>query len=235
MRVTELWRYPVKSMQGESLRRADVVDNGIVGDRSHALRDDATGVVLTARRDPQLLFATGFVDADGEHRVRLPDGSETSDDHDLSRWLGRPVSLSAPRDVPSTYETPIDAEDDGSETVSWQGPAGSYHDSTRTQLSIVATGDIDGWDVRRFRPNVVVDAPSADALLGCRVRIGDVQLDVVKQIDRCVIVTRPQPEGIDRDLDVLRSIRRSRALLLGVGAMVDTTGAVAVGDPVEVL
>ena len=43
------------------------------------------------------------------------------------------------------------------------------------------------------------------------VQIGDAAFDVVKQIDRCVITTRPQPGGIERDLDVLRTINRDRA------------------------
>lgn len=235
MRVTELWRYPVKSMQGDRLAAADVVNNAITGDRSHALRDDASGVVLTARRDPKLLFATGVISDDSIGRVRMPDGTESNDDDELSRWIGRPVTFVEPNDAPSTYEIPVDAEDDDSEILTWQGPSGSYHDSTRTQISIVATGDLGRWDVRRFRPNVVIDADTADDLLGRRVRIGEVELDVVKQIDRCVMVARPQPDGIDRDLDVLRGIRRDRNMLLGVGSMVTCPGTISVGDPVEIL
>ena len=48
--------------------------------------------------------------------------------------------------------------------------------------------------------------------------IGATTLDVVKQIDRCVITTRPQPGGIDRDLDVLRTVNRDRDGNLGIGA-----------------
>ena len=61
-------------------------------------------------------------------------------------------------------------------------------------------------------------------------RVGAVELDVGKEIDRCVIVTRPQPGGIARDLDVLRTIHRERAGNLGIGALVRTPGRVAVGD-----
>jgi uncharacterized protein YcbX len=50
MRVVELWRYPVKSMQGEQLDVADVGTAGIVGDRQWALVDSSTGLALTARR-----------------------------------------------------------------------------------------------------------------------------------------------------------------------------------------
>lgn len=225
-----LYRYPVKSTGGEALTHARVGPRGIDGDRSHALRDEATGVILTGRRDPALLLARGRLDG-RDAEVELPDGRRTRSDADLSEWLGRPVSLRAAIDEPSTYEIPVDPEDDDSEILSWQGPAGTYHDSTRTQVSIVATGDLGGWDVRRFRPNVVVDGDTADVLVGGRVRLGTAVLDVVKQIDRCVIVTRPQPDGIDRDLDVLRTVNRERSGLLGVGALVVEPGDVSVGDP----
>lgn len=240
MEIVGLRRYPVKSLQGEALGAADVGATGIVGDRSHALRDATTGVVLTARRDPELLLAQGAVDGEGGARVVLPDGTTVTGpgpgaDDALSGWLGRPVGLVGPSRERSTYEIPVDPEDDGSEVRTWQGPAGTYHDSTRTQVSIVATGDLRDWDVRRFRPNVVVDAPTADVLVGHRVRLGGAVVDVVKQIDRCVMVTRPQPGGIERDLDVLRTIRRERGLLLAVGAVVVEPGRVRPGDAVTVL
>lgn len=239
--IVDLRRYPVKSTQGEALERAEVGPTGIVGDRSHALRDATTGVVLTARRDPELLLARGRLAGEGGGaRVVLPDGTAVEGpgaeaDAALSAWLGRPVELVGPSGERSTYEIPVDPEDDGSEVRTWQGPAGTYHDSTRTQVSIVATGDLGGWDVRRFRPNVVVDAPTADVLVGHRVRLGGAVLEVVKQIDRCVMVTRPQPGGIERDLDVLRTIRRQRDLLLAVGALVVEPGPVRVGDTLTVL
>jgi uncharacterized protein YcbX len=58
MRVTRLWRYPVKSMQGEPLREAIVGERGIEGDRQWALVALGTGKALTARREPQLLYAS---------------------------------------------------------------------------------------------------------------------------------------------------------------------------------
>ena len=234
MDVVGLWRYPVKSLQGEALDRAEVGPTGIVGDRAHALRDLATGVVLTARRDAALLFGRGSLSAGGA-QVDVPGHGPTRDRSVISGWVGRPVERIGATGEPSTYENQADPEDEQSEPVAWNGPAWSFHDSTRTQVSIVATGDLGDWDVRRFRPNVVVDAPTADVLLGSRVRIGSVELDVVKKIDRCVMTTRPQPGGIERDLDVFRRIRDERGLCLAVASMVHLAGAVEVGDTVEVV
>ncbi|MGH9272110.1 MAG: MOSC domain-containing protein [Ilumatobacteraceae bacterium] len=231
MRVIELWRYPVKSMQGEQLERADVDELGITGDRQWALIDLGTGLALTARRAPELLFASARC-VGGGVEIGLPDGSVALDDDALSRWLGRDVELRrASAAVHGTYEIAVDPEDEaGSRWVRWDGPDGTFHDSTRTRLSIMSTTSMGEWAWRRFRNNIVVDGAGEDELVDQRVAIGSAELDVVKQIDRCVMTTRPQPGGIERDLDVLRRISAERASMLGVGAMVATPGAITVGD-----
>jgi len=46
--VVALWRYPVKSMMGEELNRAEVTERGLVGDRAYALVDGTDGKVASA-------------------------------------------------------------------------------------------------------------------------------------------------------------------------------------------
>ena len=164
--------------------------------------------------------------------ITLPDGSVAADDDALSTWLGRSVHLQAARpEIAGRYEIALDFEhEDSSEWFQWDGPAGPFHDSTRTRVSLVSEATIREWDARRFRANVLLSGAGEEALVGSTVRVGAVELDVGKEIDRCVIVTRPQPGGIDRDLDVLRTIHRERAGNLGIGALVRTPGRVAVGD-----
>lgn len=235
MQVAELWRYPVKSMQGERLDAVEIGLQGVAGDRQWAVVDGTTGLALTARREPQLLFAAARLDGPDAVVVELPDGTVADDDRALSAWLGRPVTLRRAGRERGTYEIALDFEDEaGSEWIQWNGPADTYHDSERTRVSLVATGSMRDWDRRRFRANVVLDAPDGadDALLGRHVEVGRCRLDVVKQIDRCVMTTRPQPAGIERDLGVLRTINAERATVLGVGAGVVAPGRVAVGDPV---
>ena len=52
--VQEIWRYPVKSMAGESLEAADLTEAGVVGDRVVQVRN-AAGRIMTARTRPLLL------------------------------------------------------------------------------------------------------------------------------------------------------------------------------------
>ena len=64
MRVAEIWRYPVKSLQGERLESAQVTTGGVEGDRAYAIYDLDTGLGLTARRVPELLFVGGILECD---------------------------------------------------------------------------------------------------------------------------------------------------------------------------
>ena len=88
VQVVELWRFPVKSFQGEQLDAAEIGPDGIVGDRAYAVFDLDTSFGLTARRVPELLLASARL-VDGDLVVTLPDGTESTDDRVLSDWLGR--------------------------------------------------------------------------------------------------------------------------------------------------
>jgi uncharacterized protein YcbX len=239
MQVTQLWRYPVKSIGGEQLESASIDELGIVGDRGWGVFDVATGTVLTARRSPQLLFASARIE-DGELIITLPetgDVDERSASAALSRWLGQEVQLRKAGDEGGTYEVPIDFENDAN-WVSWTGPEGAWHDSKLSRLSLVSTGSLGDWDIRRFRTNIVVDGSGEDDFVGDHVRLGGdggdggAELAVCKQIDRCVMVTRPQP-GLDRDIELLKQINAERDTFLSIGAIVTRSGEVRVGDSVE--
>jgi uncharacterized protein len=102
-------------------------------------------------------------------------------------------------------------------------------------VSIAAESSFDGWDERRFRFNVIVDGSGETDLIGRKLQLGDAVVDVVKSIGRCVITTRPQPGGIERDLDVLRTINARSEGQLGIGALVLTGGKVSLGDELQVV
>jgi uncharacterized protein YcbX len=233
VRVVELWRYPVKSLQGESLERCRVTADGLEGDRAWALYDPATGYGLTARRIPELLFASARLQADGSVAVLGPDGEPLGSAEDVGEWLGRPVELRAAGDEAAgdrLYENVVDpAREDGA-WESFRGASGAFHDSGEVRVSLVSTASLDGWDRRRFRANVVFEGASEDLLFGSRLTLGSAELDVGKRISRCVMVNSAQPGGIESDSGVLREIARERGNLLAVGATVVRPGEIAVGD-----
>jgi uncharacterized protein len=231
LQVAELWRYPVKSLQGERLDSAEVTEEGLDGDRRYAIYDVATGFGLTGRRHPELLFASARL-VEGGVEITLPDGSISADDSELSAWLGRPVALvSIAAGEARHYENVADFEHE--ETSAWVpfvGPEGAFHDNAHARVSLVSTGTIGDWDRRRFRPNVLLDGEGEDALVGSAVALGSARIEIGMRIERCVMTTRPQPGGIERDLDVLRTIARERDARLAVGALVTQPGTVRVGD-----
>ncbi len=96
MEVIGLWRYPVKSLQGEPIDAASVEADGVADDRRWGLRDQSTGRILTARRHPELLGASATYD--DELAITLPDGSTVvgpgrRTDRQLSEWLAAHGSL----------------------------------------------------------------------------------------------------------------------------------------------
>jgi uncharacterized protein len=78
--ISELWRYPVKSMLGTTLSEVVVTPNGFLGDRGWALRDVESGRIASAKKFPRLLEfrATYEVeptpDSPGRVRIDTPDG-----------------------------------------------------------------------------------------------------------------------------------------------------------------
>jgi MOSC domain-containing protein len=235
--VVELWRYPVKSLQGEQVDAVEITTTGLAGDRSFAIFDVETGLGLTARRVPELLFASARTQPDGTVAITLPDGTVASDDDALSAWLGGRVTLRGREShLDRRYENPVDFEDEtNSVWMQFDGATAAFHDSPRAQVSLVSTGTLAGWDRRRFRANVVLDDGGEEELVGSDVAVGDATIRLAARIPRCVMTTRAQPDGIDRDLDVLRTINRERDGCIAVGAVVLTPGTVRVGDSLVVL
>jgi uncharacterized protein len=231
VRVLELWRYPVKSLLGERLDAAAVTADGLEGDRRYAIYDAETAMGLTARRVPELLFGRARL-REGELEISLPDGSVVSGDDELSEWLGRRVTLRSTADgVPRRFEDVVDFEHEPSSAwKTFEAAPGAFHDQARVRVSLVSTATIGDWDPRRFRSNVLLEGEGEDALVGTSVAIGDAVLDVGLRIKRCVMTTRAQADGIERDLDVLRTIARERDARLAVGALVARPGTIRAGD-----
>ncbi len=183
--VVSLWRYPVKSMQGEELNGAVVTGRGLVGDRAYALVDRETGLVASAKhpRKWARLFEcrATFVEPPraGEPpppvRITLPDGEvvdsrELDVDRELSRVLGREVMLTAEAPAGAMREadrTPVDShagvEVINREDIAVAAPPGTFFDYG--VLHLLTTGTLDRlrelypqgrFEARRFRPNLVV-------------------------------------------------------------------------------
>ncbi|MDQ6613671.1 MAG: MOSC N-terminal beta barrel domain-containing protein [Actinomycetota bacterium] len=244
MHVVGLWRYPVKSMQGEALKAVEVGVFGIAGDRRFGVQVEESGRILTAKRDGRLLTA-GAATTDPV-RISLPNGDildrpGPSTDSALSSWLQRSVRLvEAGDDEGPTFESQVNDLDDASASATWQGRPGPLVDSSPVHLLTTASlramalqrPDLD-WCAARFRPNVLVEAAGdervEDAWVGRRCSVGNVQLEIIKLCERCVMITRPQPGGLGRQLGALTHLSQVADSCLGVLARVERPGTVALG------
>jgi uncharacterized protein YcbX len=244
--VVELWRYPVKSFQGEPVEALELAPGGATGDRTLAVVDPAAGKVLTGKRHADLLLASARLD--GERVVvTLPDGTEHAADDPgvhaaLSAWLGMDVRLEPP---PAEGVYPMEMytgmSDEATPLFDWPGPPGTWldladaHWLTTASLTAMAAAHPDGdWDVRRFRPTALIAATGSGFVeeSWSSIRLGDVVSDVLMPAPRCSMPSRAQP-GLGRDKAIGTSIRDTNSNNLGVYASISIRGWVRVGDTVH--
>jgi uncharacterized protein len=233
--VKQIWRYAVKSMAGEQLTSCTVGTLGIPGDRGWVVRDQATDQIITGSRLPLLMQCEAqYRESPGNGSIphvlmRFPNGVELASDADiinrrLSELFDREVSLTslaAAKDPQATHfdAFPIHVLTTASlETMKGLNPAAI-------------------WDVRRFRPNFLVETDDGVAGLvefdWSRVRLGSVELKNEMRTERCAMATNAQKD-IPKDPGILRSIVEAADQDLGIYASVVRAGEVHVGDVVEV-
>lgn len=259
--VAALWRYPVKSMQGEELNAAEVTVAGLLGDRRFAVVDQATGKIAGAKNPRKwpgfLQFRASYLSpplvgaALPPVRVTLPDGAcATSQDAELPKLLsdalGRDVEFSGATD--STAASGEDYMVDADEVVEWDMPAGTFFDCAPVHLVTTATLDMlrsqypqGRFEPRRFRPNIIVaTGPEASGFVendwvGHEIAIGDsVRLKVFMPTGRCVMTTLPQFD-LPKDPGILRAAAQHNNAAVGVYAEVLSGGTVRRGDLLTVL
>lgn len=207
MLVKELWRYPVKSMAGERVRRIELGPLGFAGDRTVMVRRQ--GRVVTSRTDYRLLGLKGTLGEDGVARISghawdSPEAlalvkAAAGADADLIRYDG------AERfDV-----LPLLVATDGA----------------------ISHMNLDG---RRLRPNIViggVEGLQERAWPGRHLRIGDAVIHAAQLRGRCVMTTY-HPDTLKQDLNVLRRIAMELDGTMALDCAVVSGGLIEEGAPV---
>jgi uncharacterized protein YcbX len=263
--VVSLWQYPVKSMMGEELNASKVTERGLLGDRAYALVDRADGKVATAknpRKWPRLFdFRATFIAPARAAakvppvRIAFPDGTTvTSDQGDLnqilSKALNREVTLRAAQRGAVTaeeYWPDMDGLDHRDTVTDFTLPEGTFFDCAPVHLLTTVTLErLRGlypqgrFEVRRFRPNIVVQLASGEtgfaenAWVGHTLAIGNaVSLSITSPCARCVMTTLAQGD-LPRDPGILRTAAQHNHVHVGVYAAVVRGGTIRRGDPVRI-
>ncbi len=248
--VWRLFRYPVKSMRGMMAEQLMVLEDGARWDRAYGVLECSTDTVLSAKAEGRLLQAAAFfaLDRGGASLVvRLPERAPMTPgpmlDEALSAFLGRPCRLvAASEHGQGTYEAIEDFEhEDESARRRFAGPPTRFVDESHLHILSLASletmakqrPELD-WRLERFRPNIVLSGGEGPApeleLIGRRMRVGSTEIEITGPCRRCVVITRAQPGGIERQLDVLRHLNAEHDATIGVRARVLTPGRIAAGD-----
>lgn len=210
MWLKEIWRYPVESMAGESLRLARLRAGRIEGDPVVLAERD--GRTLTARRYPGLLA----------HRAALgPDGEPLVD--------GRPWSSP---EVTADVER---AAGPGARLVRYDGP--ERFDVLPLLVATDGAVEAFGHDGRRLRPNLLiggVEGLTEREWEGRRLRVGSCVVQIQDLRGRCVMTTY-DPDTREQDVEVLKQIQARFDRTLALNAFATEEGTVQVGDAVELM
>jgi uncharacterized protein YcbX len=250
MQITEIWRYPVKSMRGEILDQADVGSGGIQGDRRWAVVDAESGVSLSAKRYADLLRCRAWT-SESDVIIMLPDGREllagsVEVARGLSDLLGRQVttrSAAATETIQHEFPTAI-TEGEGKPFL-YEPETEAFFDCAPLQL--LTTGTLSKLQrllpasrihAARFRPNFLVETSEIGFIendwVNKDVALGPLKCQVYDDTRRCIMVALSQGDLL-RDTDVIRTILKSNEGRAGVALKSMGSGIVRCGAAVEVL
>jgi len=238
LRLSALYRYPLKSGKGEVLQSAELDKLGLAGDRRWMLVDEASGRFLTQRAEARMSQLSALWNADGgltlaaagqgsidialpaesaelrgvtiwRDTLRVPDAGD-----EAARWvsefLGKPTRLvQMPLDRARTTQSGFGNDDD--QVAFADGyPLLLIGDASLQDLSGKVGRSL---EMLRFRPNLVIEGSAAYAEDGWkRIRVGDIEFRVVKPCSRCIMTTvDPQTGERSADREPFATLQKLRA------------------------
>jgi hypothetical protein len=233
-RISAIFRYPIKSMGGESTEVARLGWHGLEGDRRFAFRriDEPGGFPwLTASRLPGLILYRPF-GRDEKSPEPLPTHVRTPEGVDLEL---RGDALR--EDIARRYGAPVEL---------MRLNHGMFDEAPVSIISLATLQRIEretgrSLDVRRFRPNIVVEtngneACEEDGWVGNTLTFGAVgsgaAVSVTMRDLRCMMINL-DPETGRQDPEVMKAVIRMNENNAGVYATVVKAGELHIGQTVS--
>lgn len=261
LKLSGLYRYPVKSLRGEAFDALEVTPRGFARDREWMLVDE-NGRFLTQRQQPRMsLIDARVVDGDRLHlqapgvpALRVEPGPVER--IEVMVWGDRVrAALAGPG--PAAWfseflETPcrlVHFPDDCRRSVDpdYAAADDEVGFADGFPFLLISQASLDDLNarlqasvpMRRFRPNLVISGCDPYAEDGWRrIRIGDIGFRVAKPCSRCIIPTI-DPDTGERSPEPLRTLmgyrKRENKVYFGQNLIPDGVGRLAAGMPVEVI
>jgi len=238
LRLSALYRYPLKSGKGEILQSIELDKLGLAGDRRWMLVDEASGRFLTQRAEAKMSQLSALWNASGgltlstpeqgsievplpaadaelrgvtiwRDTLRVPDAGDQAARF-VSEFLGKPTRLvQMPLERARTTQSGFGKDDD--QVAFADGyPLLLIGEASRLALSETVGREL---EMLRFRPNLVIEgsAPYAEDQWK-RIRIGDIEFRVVKPCARCIMTTvDPQTGERSADREPFATLQKHRS------------------------
>lgn len=253
-KVSSLLRYPVKSMQGENLKQTIITEKGLLGDRSYALIDIKSKKIISAknpRKWPNIFkYSSSFLEEPTLNKIpnieiKLPDKSVlSSSQNDINEILSKNFNS----DIRLSSNVPNDAKLEGlfdDSILDVIMPKGTFFDigmihllTTSTISKLEELYKEGNFNINRFRPNIIIQLDSKEKgfiennWVGKKVYIGEeVILKIKQSTSRCVMTTLEQ-ENLPKDINILKTIKKSNDGKVGIYADVINTGIIKIDDSI---
>lgn len=228
--ITALYRYPVKSMAGESVESLELLWHGLVGDRRLAFRRiGETGGFpwLTASKLPELIL----------FKPQTPHEFLTSAAHTLPTHVttpeGKTLELHGEElrsDISRRFKAEVEL---------MHLKHGIFDEAPLSMISLATMNAIKhNIDVRRFRPNIVIETIDnepfrEDSWVGERISFGEngARMNVIMKDERCMMINL-DPETAKTDASIMKSVVQRNNNCAGVYGTVLQTGTIAVGQKI---
>lgn len=258
--LSALYRYPVKSGRSQSLTHSLIRPQGLPFDREWMVATP-DGEYLTARIHPTLLHICASPSEDGL-RLQAPGMPDIFTPYSAFQticqatvWDDQFSAQCGARDLDQWLSTYLN------QTVMmlWTGPSLSRRVKRRPAVAtrftdgypllIIGEGSLNelnrqagmDFEMLRFRPNLVIAGAEPFAEDHWQViQIGEVQIELVKPCERCIITTL-DPDTAEKlpKAEPLRTLAKFRragdGVIFGQNALAFTEGEIAVGMPIEII
>jgi uncharacterized protein len=259
--VVALYRYPVKGHTPEACESLTLLANGrVAGDRVLSFRFAGAGLPQSAwsRKYGHAVLANApgiaRLHAQFDHsaqRLRIALGDDILADEVIDEAGRKRIASAVERYVLALPDNPLSGHPERLPLeLIGDGVTPRYADSEEGQITLHSRESLadagralhdPALDEVRFRSNIAIEGVHAweeQEWLGKRLRIGEVELEVVRPKTRC-LATHANPETGERDLQVMPTLARAFQQAQPTFAVAMMTrgagGDIRLGDAVKVL